>query len=221
MDIEGLGYKTGWLLLDLGWVRDPADVYSLTEEQLAQLPAFKEKRIGNLLGAIEGSKDRPVWRLLVALNIPHVGTTVAQMLAGAFGSIEALAAASVEEIDAVEGIGPEIAGSVHAWFADEHNRALLEKLRAAGLRMADEPVEPAGEQPLAGLTMVLTGGLETLSREEATRLAQVAGAKVASSVSKKTDFVVAGENPGSKYERAVELGVEIIDEAELLRRVGR
>jgi DNA ligase (NAD+) len=221
MDIEGLGYKTGWLLLDLGWVKDPGDVYSLTEEQLAQLPGFKDKRIRNLLDAIEGSKDRPIWRLLCGLNIPHVGSTIAQLLARAFGSIVAIAAATEEEIDDVEGIGPEIARSVHAWFADKQNRKLLEKLRKAGVRMQDEAVEPVGEQPLAGLTMVLTGGLEAMSRDEAIAAAQAAGAKVASSVSKKTDFVVAGVNPGSKLAKAEQLGVEIIDEKAFLGRLGR
>ena len=221
MDIEGLGYKTGWLLLDLGWVEDPGDVYSLTEDQLAQLPGFKEKRIRNLLDAIEGSKDRPIWRLLVALNIPHVGSTIAQTLARAFGSIDALAAASEERIDEVEGIGPEIAGSVHAWFADRQNLALVERLRKAGVRMEDETAEPVGEQPLAGITLVLTGGIVSMSREEATAAAQAAGAKVASSVSKSTDFVVVGENPGSKLAKAEQLGVETIDEAEFLRRLGR
>ena len=221
MDIEGLGYKTGWLLLDLGWVKDPGDVYSLTEEQLAQLPGFKDRRIRNLLLAIEGSKDRPIWRLLAALNIPHVGSTVAQTLARAFGSVDALAAATQEEIDDVGGIGPEIANSVHAWFADEHGRALIAKLRAAGVRIADErPATPREEGRLAGTTIVLTGGLGTLSREDAIRLAQEAGARVASSVSKRTDFVVAGENPGSKLAKAEQLGVEVIDEAEFLRRLG-
>jgi DNA ligase (NAD+) len=221
MDIEGLGYKTGWLLLDLGWVKDPGDVYSLTEEQLAQLPGFKEKRVRNLLDAIEGSKDRPIWRLLVGLNIPHVGSTIAQTLARAFGSIDAIASATEEQIDDIEGIGPEIASSVHAWFADKQNRKLLEKLRTAGVRMEDEAVEPVGEQPLAGLTMVLTGGLEAMSRDEAIAAAQAAGAKVASSVSKKTDFVVAGVNPGSKLAKAEQFGVEIIDEKAFLRRLGR
>ena len=221
MDIEGLGYKTGWMLLDLGWVRDPGDVYSLTEEQLAQLPGFKERRIRNLLDAIEGSKDRPIWRLLVGLNIPHVGSTVAQTLARVFGSIDALAAATQEQIDDVEGIGPEIAGSVHAWFADEHDRALIDKLRVAGVRTADEPpAAPPRDGRLVGTTIVLTGGLGSLSREEATKLAQEAGARVVSSVSKKTDFVVAGENPGSKLVKAEQLGVEVIDEAEFLKRLG-
>ena len=221
MDIEGLGYKTGWMLLDLGWVRDPGDVYSLTEEQLAQLPGFKEKRIRNLLDAIEGSKDRPIWRLLVGLNIPHVGSTIAQTLARVFGSIDALAAATQEQIDDVVGIGPEIAGSVHAWFADEHDRALIDKLRVAGVRTADEPPAiPPRDGRLVGTTIVLTGGLGSLSREEATKLAQEAGARVVSSVSKKTDFVVAGENPGSKLVKAEQLGVEVIDEAEFLKRLG-
>jgi DNA ligase (NAD+) len=219
MDIEGLGYKTGLLLLDMGWIADPADVYSLSEEQLEQLPGFKDKRIANLLSSIQASKDRPLWRLLVALNVPHVGEHVAQVLARAFGSVDALAAAGEEEIDAVEEIGPEIASSVHEWFHDEHNLGLIEKLRAAGVRMAD----PVGRQraggPLAGKTIVLTGGLGSLSRDDATAAAQEAGARVASSVSKKTDFVVVGENAGTKAARAEQLGVETIDEAEFLRRL--
>jgi DNA ligase (NAD+) len=221
MDIEGLGYKTGILLIEMGWVRDPADVYSLAGDQLAQLPGFKDKRINNLLTAIERSKDRPVWRLLVALNIPHVGFHVAQVLAREFGSIEALSKASVEEIDAVEEIGPEIARSVYAWFHDRENRKLLEKLRKAGVRMAEErDGGPVGGR-LAGTTMVLTGGLSSMSREEAEEAARQARGRVASSVSKKTDFVVAGDNPGSKLDRALQLGVEVIDEAEFLRRLGR
>ncbi len=227
MDIEHLGYKTGLLLIDRGWVEDPADVYALTAELLAELPGFKEKSIGNLLRQIEASKDRPVWRLLVGLNVRHVGPAVAQALTRAFPSIEALAAASVEDLSGVEGIGPEIAQSVHDWFRDEDNAGLLEKLRAAGVRMADAPGAPGapgapvGEEPLAGATIVLTGGLSSMSREEATRAAQEAGAKVTSSVSKRTTFVVAGESPGSKYDRAVQLGVEIVDEREFLRRLRR
>jgi DNA ligase (NAD+) len=221
MDIEGLGYKTGLLLLDVGWIKDPADVYPLTEEQLAQLPGFKDKRIANLLSSIEASKDRPIWRLLVALNIPHVGEHVAQVLARALGSIDAIAAASEEAIDAVEEIGPEIARSVFEWFHDPDNLALVEKLRAAGVRTADPVVEPATDGPLAGMTIVLTGGLDSLSRDDATAAAQEAGARVASSVSKKTDFVVIGENAGSKAAKAEQLGVEMIDEAEFLKRLGR
>jgi DNA ligase (NAD+) len=221
MDIEHLGYKTGMLLRERGWVGDPADVYFLTREQLETLPGFKEKSIDNLLSSIEGSRDRPVWRLLVALNIRHVGSHVAQVFSRAFGSIDRLAAASEEEIDAVEEIGPEIARSVYEWFHEEENLALVEKLRRAGVRMEDEPAPEVPEGPLTGSSIVLTGGLEALSRDEATALAEEAGAKVASSVSKKTAFVVAGENPGSKLAKAEQLGVEVIDEREFLVRIGR
>ena len=221
MDIEGLGYKTGILLIEMGWVRDPSDVYAITEEKLVQLPGFKDKKIRNLLSAIEGSRDRPLWRLLVALNIPHVGSHVSQVLARAFGTIDALADAGVDEIDDVEEIGPEIARSVYEWFHDRRNRKLLEKLRKAGVRMADEKVKGVGKGPLAGKTIVLTGGLSAMSRDEATLAALAAGARVASGVSKKTDFVVAGENPGSKAAKAEQLGVEIVDEDGFLKRLGR
>jgi DNA ligase (NAD+) len=219
MDIEGLGYMTLLALVDKGFVQDPADIYGLTAGQLSQLDGFAEKSISNLLRQIEGSRDRPLWRLLVGLNIRHVGSHVAQVLARAFGSIDALIAAGENAIDAVPGIGPEIAASVRGWFDDPENVALIERLRDAGVRLAHETVPELRAQPLLGKRIVLTGGLETLSREEATELAKAAGARVASSVSKKTDFVVAGENPGSKYEKAVALGVDIVDEAEFRRRL--
>jgi DNA ligase (NAD+) len=220
LDIEGLGYKTLWALVGKGLVQDPADIYTLTAEQLEQLDGFAEKSITNLLTQIEGSKDRPLWRLLVGLNIRHVGTHVAQLLASAFGSIDALVAASVDQIDDVPGIGPEIAASVREWFDDPENVALVDRLEAAGVRTADgrESVR-AMEGPLTGATIVLTGTMRTMSREEGTELAQAAGARVASSVSKKTDFVVAGENPGSKLVKAERLGVEVIDEAEFRERL--
>ncbi len=222
MDIEGLGYVTGFQLLERGLVKDPGDIFTLTAEDLAQLEGFADRSIAHLLDSIERSKDQPVWRLLVALNVRHVGEHVAQVLARAFGSIDAIAAANAEQIDDVPEIGPAIAESVHAWFHDPANRRLLAKLRSAGVRMADEAPETSpATGPLAGTTLVLTGGLEGLSREEATELAQAAGARVASSVSKKTDFVVAGENPGSKLAKAEQLGVEIVDEAEFRRRAGR
>ncbi|MGZ4115435.1 MAG: NAD-dependent DNA ligase LigA [Actinomycetota bacterium] len=221
MDIEGLGYKTGMLLRDRDLIADPGDIYALTAEQLAELPGFQSKSIGNLLSSIEASKDRPIWRLLVALNIRHVGEHVAQVLARAFGSIDAIAAATEEEIDAVEEIGPEIAKSVFEWFHDDQNLQLVEKLRSAGVRMADPVVEQPAGGALAGTTIVLTGGRESMSRDDATAAAQAAGARVASSVSKKTDFVVVGENAGTKAARAEQLGVETIDEAEFLRRLGR
>jgi DNA ligase (NAD+) len=221
MDIEGLGYKTLWALVEKGLVQDPADIYTLTAEQLEQLDGFADKSITNLLNQIEGSTDRPLWRLLVGLNIRHVGTHVAQLLAPSFGSIDALADASVDDIDEVPGIGPEIAASVREWFEDPENVALIERLREAGVRMADERVaaEPK-DGPLSGKTIVLTGTMPSMTREEGTELAQEAGARVASSVSKKTDFVVAGENAGSKLTRAETLGVEVIDEAEFRKRIG-
>ena len=221
MDIEGLGYMTGMALLNKGFIQDPADIYRLTAEQLAELEGFAEKSIENLLRAIEASKDRPIWRLLVGLNIRHVGSHVAQVLASAFRSIDALAAASADEIDAVPEIGPEIAASVAAWFDDPENLALIEKFRSAGMRLEDEAPADEGPKPLEGKSIVLTGGMDTVSRDEATRLAQQAGARVSSSVSKKTDFVVAGQNPGSKYDQAMKVDVEIIDEQEFLRRLGR
>jgi DNA ligase (NAD+) len=220
MDIEGLGFMTLMALVGRGLVQDPADIYRLDAEQLAQLDGFAEKSIANLLAQIEGSKDRPLWRLLVGLNIRHVGSHVAQVLARAFGSIDALLSATVDQIDDVPEIGPEIAASVREWFDDQENVALIERLRAAGVRMADEAIEDAGEQPLGGMTIVITGTMDGMSREVATEMAEEAGARVSSSVSKKTSFVVAGENPGTKLAKAETMGVEVIDEAEFRRRVG-
>jgi DNA ligase (NAD+) len=218
MDIEHLGYMTVMRLMEKGVLVDPADIYDLDAEKLSQIPGFKHKAIANVLSQVEASKDRPVWRLLVGLNIRHVGTHVAQVLAAAFGSLDAIGAASADEIDAIPGIGPEIAASVRAWFDDPENQALVERLRDAGVRLTDDMHRAEAPKPLAGKTIVLTGSMESLSREQATELAQAAGARVSSSVSKKTDFVVAGENPGSKHEKAVTLGVEVIDEQAFLAR---
>jgi DNA ligase (NAD+) len=221
MDIEGLGYKTGLLLIERGWVKDPADLYSITDQQLAELPGHKEKKISNLRRSIEASKDRPLWRLLVALNIPHVGSHMAEVLADAFGSIDRLAEASVDGLEAVEEVGPIVARAVHEWFQDRGNRKLLDKLRKAGIRMADPPKKKRKAGPLAARSIVLTGGLESMSRDQAIKAAENAGARVTSSVSKKTDFVVAGTDPGSKFDKAQSLGVEIVDEGEFLKRLGR
>jgi DNA ligase (NAD+) len=221
MDIDHLGYKTGMALMEQGWVEDPADLYAITGDQLAQLPGFKEKSIGNLLSAIAASRDRPLWRLLVGLNIPHVGSHVARVLARHFGDLERLRKATVDELVAVEEIGPEIAQSVHDWFGDEVSAKLVRRLRKAGVNTKETELAAASGGPLTGRTIVLTGGLESMTRDEATRRAQAAGARVASSVSKRTDFVVAGSDPGSKYEKARTLDVEIVDEAEFVRRLGR
>jgi DNA ligase (NAD+) len=219
MDIEHLGYMTVMRLLEKGLIEDPADIYALDADKLSQIPGFKDKSITNLLDQVEASKDRPVWRLLVGLNIRHVGTHVAQVLAGAFGSLDALAAASEDEIDAVPEIGPEIAATVREWFDEEENLQLLEKLRDAGVRLAEDEMPDRTPRTLEGATLVLTGGLDTVSREEATAMAQAAGARVASSVSGKTSFVVAGRDPGTKLAKAEALGVDVIDEDTFLRRL--
>jgi DNA ligase (NAD+) len=222
MDINHLGYQTVTALTDKGWVSDPADLYSLDEQSLGSLPGFGEKSVRNLVDAIAASKDRPVWRLLVGLNIRRVGQHVAQLLARHFGSIDGLAAASLDQMQAVEGVGPEIASGVHEWFHDSENVALLDKLRRAGVRMRDEEKAAAtGPQPLAGKIVVITGTLPTLSREQASAAAEKAGARVTSSVSKKTSFVLVGEEAGSKLDKARGLGIETIDEAEFLRRIGQ
>ena len=219
LDIEGLGYMTVMSLLKEGLIQDPADIYALTTEDLRRLDGFADRSIENLLRAIDASKDRPLWRLLVGLNIRHVGSHVAEVLSSAFLSIDALADATEDEIDAVPEIGPTVAATVRAWFDEDENLGLIDKLREAGVRLEDPPPADTGPKPLEGLTIVLTGGLDTLSRDEAARLAQQAGARVSSSVSKKTDFVVAGENPGTKFEQAVKLGLEILDEAAFLERI--
>ena len=221
MDIEHLGYMTVMRLLEKGLIEDPADIYALDADKLSQLPGFKDKAITNVLEQIEASKDRPIWRLLVGLNIRHVGSHVAQVLARAFGSIEAIAAASEDQIDDVPEIGPEIAATVAEWFDEAENIQLIEKVRAAGVRLADEGGAEAATGPFEGLSIVLTGGLSALTREDATAAAEAAGARITSSVSKKTSFVVAGENPGTKLTKAESLGVEVIDEQEFLRRLGR
>ena len=222
MDIEHLGYQTVTALMERGWVTDPADLYKLDALSVATLPGFAEKSAQNLLQAIAASKDRPLWRLLVGLSIHHVGARVAQLLAKRFCSVEALAMATQESLESVDGIGPEIAGTVHDWFHAEENLALLDKLRQASLRMGDEsPASPAVAQTLTGKIVVITGTLVGFSREEAGLAAESAGAKVTSSVSKKTSFVVAGAESGSKLTKAQSLGVEVIDEAEFVRRLAR
>lgn len=218
MEIDGLGERTAWALLDAGLVRDPGDLYHLTAAQLQELPGFGARSAEKLLRSIGASRGRPLWRLLVALNVRHVGPQIARALAREFPTLAALTAADPADLAAVEGIGPAIAGSVRAYFADERHRAMLDKMVRAGV--APEPVpEPSG--PLAGKIVVLTGTFTSMSREEAERRVEAAGAVVASSVSRKTHFLVVGQDPGAtKLERARALGIEPIDETELLRRLG-
>ena len=221
MDIEHLGYQTVTALMERGWITDPADLYKLDAQGLSTLPGFAEKSAQNLALAIARSKDRPLWRLLVGLSIHRVGSHVAQLLAKRYRSIEALSTASQESLESVDGVGPEIAGTVHAWFQAAENQELVERLRQAGLRMQDDaPEVPAGERPLQGKIVVITGTLAGFSRDQAGQAAEHAGARVTSSVSKKTSFVVAGADAGSKLTKAQSLGVEVIDEAEFVRRLG-
>jgi DNA ligase (NAD+) len=223
MDIEGLGDRQAQLFVDLGLFRDVADVYYLKAEHLLGREGYAEKRVSNLLAAIEASKKQPVARLINALGIRHVGTTVAEALARRYSSIDALAAATAEELQTIEGLGPRIAASVTEFFANDANRRVLSKLRVAGVRLAeDRPVEaPAGPGPLAGRTFVVTGTLPTLSRDEATALIQAHGGKVVDSVSKKTSYLVVGEDPGgTKLNKARELGIPTLNEAKLRVLIG-
>ncbi len=220
LDIEGLGYMTIIELAERGLVEDIGDIYALTDEQIATLEGFKDRKIANLRRSIEASKTRPLARLLVGLGIRHVGGTVAEQLANHFSSLEALEAASEEDINAVEGIGQVIAHSVQEFFRQPRNAAVLKKLKRAGLRTADERTAVRRTE-LTGKIVVMTGGLSSMSRDEAREALKEAGAKVTDSVSKRTDLVVVGENPGSKADKAASLGVRTIDERELIRLLGR
>jgi DNA ligase (NAD+) len=218
MDIRGLQYKRIAQLIDAGLVRDMADLYSLTVEQLVSLERFAEKSAEQLVAAIEESKRRPLSRLLNGLGIRHVGEGAAQLLARHFGSLDALMAATEDEVEAVRGIGGIIAKSVVEYFSEPNTRKLMERLRKAGLTLTEPKAKTVGRS-LAGVTVVITGTLPNLSRAAATELVQAHGGNVTSSVSKSTSFVVAGEAAGSKLEKARALGIEVIDEAGLLRRV--
>lgn len=212
MDIAGLGEKLVGQLVDSGMVRSIADLYDLDAEQLAALERMGEKSAQNVVAALAASRERPFHRVLYGLGIRHVGTHAARLLAREIGSMDALRRADEEEIARVPGIGAAVAESLRHFFADEENVRLVERLGRAGLRLADES---AGRpKPLAGRKFVFTGTLDGLTREEATELVTARGGSVSSSVSSKTDYVVAGASPGSKYDRARELGVPILDERE-------
>ena len=220
-DIEVLGYEAVTALLDDHLVTDEGDLFDLTEDKLKASPFFINKQgtlkvnAGRLLANLEVARQRPLWRILVALSIRHVGPTAARALATEFGSLDVIAAASVEQLAVVDGVGPTIAASMVDWFGVDWHRAIVDKWRAAGVRMEEEGFDPSGATPrlLAGVTVVITGSLQEFSRDEAAEAVRAAGGKVTGSVSKKTDFVVAGENPGSKYDKAVEIGVPVLDEA--------
>ena len=221
MDIEGLGYQTIQALIQKGYLRDIGDIYSLGGEQLAELDGFAEKSIDNLLTAIERSKKRPLANLVYGLGIRHVGGTAAELVTAEAGSLDRLQAMTSDELVAIEGVGAVIADSIATFFAQERNLEVLDKLRAAGAVTTALRKKKGG--PLQGKTIVLTGSLERLSRPEATRALERLGAKVTSSVSKKTSYVIAGDTPGSKLERARSLKIPVLDEAgleKLLREPG-
>ncbi len=233
LDIEVLGYEAAAALLDSGLVTDEGDLFALTAEALATVPFFVNKQgtltanATRLLVNLEEARHRPLWRILVALSIRHIGPTAARALAAAFGSVDAIAAAPEADLVTVEDVGPTIARSLREWFAVDWHAAIVDKWRAAGVDLATAGfVAPArGEAgaagvaggtgaagPLAGITVVLTGTLESCSREEAAEEVQARGGKVSGSVSKKTSFVIAGQNPGSKLDKAESLGVPVLDE---------
>ena len=222
LDIEGLGFKAAMALLDEGVVADEGDVLGLTADDLRRSTFFTrdggaEGRVltanaEKLLGELETARTRPLWRVIVALSIRHVGPTAAQALARELGDLDRIAASSVEELSSVEGVGPTIAAAVVEWFGVDWHREVVEKWRAAGVRLAEERLD-TGPRPLDGVTVVITGTVEGWSRDGATLAVQEAGGKVSGSVSKKTDFVVVGENPGSKADKALALGRPILDAA--------
>jgi DNA ligase (NAD+) len=216
-DIEGLGYEAAVALLTSGVISDEGDLFTLGSGDLLRTELFKTKdgslsaNGARLLVNLHEAKSRPLWRVLVALSIRHVGPTAARALATEYGSLDAIMAASEEQLAAVEGVGPTIAAAVVEWFTVDWHRAIIDKWRAAGVRMADER-DTSVERTLEGLSIVVTGSLTVFSRDDAKEAIVARGGKAASSVSKKTAYVVAGDSPGSKYDKAVELGVPILDE---------
>jgi DNA ligase (NAD+) len=236
MNIEGLGESLIAQLIEQNMVTDYADVYALKAEALAQLTGttvrrdgreivrrFGEKNAAKVIAQIERSRTNEVWRLLYGLGIRHIGERAAQVLANAFGSVAAIAAASIDELQATPEVGPVLAESVRSWFDEPRNQLLLERLRAAGVRMEVPPEQRTSrliEGPLSGRTYVLTGTLSRMTREDATAAIERLGGKVAGSVSRKTAGVVVGEDAGSKADKARELGVPTLDEAAFLALIG-
>lgn len=221
MDIEHLGAALIDQLVETELVRDAADLYQLDEARLLDLKRMAEKSAANVIASLEESKTRPLWRLIAALGIRHIGAQSAQILAAHFGSLEGLMAAREQELQAVDQIGPTMATSLMAFFDDDKNQAIIRKLLGAGVKPQNPQAsdEPASG-PLAGKTIVLTGTLENFTRQQAKAAIQQAGAKASTSVSRKTDYVLAGSDPGSKYNKAIDLGIEVLNEKQFVSMLG-
>jgi DNA ligase (NAD+) len=217
MDIENLGPALIDQLIENGLVENFADLYKLREDQLSGLERMAEKSAANVIKAIDESKTRPLWRLIAALGIRHIGGQSAQILAEHFGSLKVLMASGQEELAEIDQIGPTMAKSIFEYFNDPENRSVIEQLIDSGVKPEQPNIQRS--EKLAGKTIVVTGTLENLSRQRAQQAIRQAGGKSSSSVSKKTDFVLAGENPGSKLDKARKLGVEVIDEKQFMKMI--
>jgi len=222
MDIVGLGIKIVEQLIEEGLVKDVADLYTLTKEQLLELEGFKDKKADNLLSSIEISKSQSLPRFIAALGIRGVGEVMARDLSQAYIDIDLLSKASSEDLEQIEGVGPNIAESIVDWFASPVNQKVLKKLKSVGMWPESEKlqVESQRSDVFSGLTFVVTGTLPTFSRDDAKAFIESHGGKVTSSVSKKTSYLVLGESPGSKFDKAKSLGIAIIDEDELKKIAG-
>ncbi len=221
LDIRGMGEKVVHQLVDKDLVKSVADLYELTADTLANLDRMGQKSADKLIEAIEKSKSKPWARVLYGLGIRHVGSTIAQTVTEKFDSVEKLAAAKVTDIEAIYGIGAEIAESIYKWFRIEANQELIERLKNQGLQFVETQPAAASQvnQKLAGKTFVVTGTLPSLSRDEAKELIQKFAGKVSNSISKSTDYLVVGENAGSKLEKADKLGINQLSEEQLLEMV--
>jgi DNA ligase (NAD+) len=217
MNIEGLGKKTIAQFVDEGLVKDLADLYTLQKEQLLALEGFAEKSATQLIEGLENSKRAPLTRFLVGLGIRHVGSHIAKVLANHYGSLHAIQEATKEKLQAINEIGPEIAASVESFFQEERNLGVIRRMKELGVQVQEiKKSSNNTEQPLTGKIFVLTGTLKGMSREEAKQKIESLGGRVTSSVSKQTDYVVAGKEPGSKLDSARKLGVTILNEEEFL-----
>jgi DNA ligase (NAD+) len=220
MDIEGMGEVLVQQLVTAKLINSPSGIYNLTEEKLMSLPHIGQKSAQNILKAIEESKSRPLSNLIYALGIRHVGTSIAELLANEFGSLNTLTNATKEQLDSIEGVGPAIVESICQYFSHSTNQRLISSLNKLGVQLEATSETKTTPKTLVGKTFVLTGTLESLDRLEAEKLIKLRGGKASSSVSKKTDYVVVGANPGSKLSRAQELGINIMSEAQLKELLG-